>query len=172
LQSSSHRRQTTDVPDNAAVLDRLVEYARSGGHVVIGLAFSTFVYQDNMEAVFARFGLPWKHSNYQQSTFALNRQATCDLDSRNLRAAYSQNALRVAHVEPQNMLYLVTSNSVVESRVFAPTPVGRGETPIAWIKVGDGYLGYVGDVNAEEESDYVIMAMCGLGGRGRCECNL
>ena len=47
--------------------------------------------------------------------------------------------------------------------MFGPTSVHKlDESPVFLAKVGDGKLGYVGDVNAEEESNLVILAMCGL----------
>lgn len=36
------------------------------------------------------------------------------------------------------------------------------ESPVACASVGQGKLGYLGDVNAERESGDVILAMCGL----------
>jgi hypothetical protein len=36
------------------------------------------------------------------------------------------------------------------------------QAPVALSKVGEGRLGYVGDVNAEEGSVTVVLALCGL----------
>ncbi|KAF4311390.1 hypothetical protein GTA08_BOTSDO13129 [Botryosphaeria dothidea] len=38
----------------------------------------------------------------------------------------------------------------------------RRQTPAAWAKVGKGWIGYIGDVNGEEATDLIILAMCGL----------
>jgi hypothetical protein len=46
--------------------------------------------------------------------------------------------------------------------VFAAEPVDMEQTPVAYKKVGKGRVAYVGDVNAEEGSARVILAMCGL----------
>ncbi|KAL7930092.1 hypothetical protein V8C35DRAFT_314089 [Trichoderma chlorosporum] len=59
------------------------------------------------------------------------------------------------------MYYQTTQDSVVESRVFGPSPADiPGETAVALARIGDGRLGYIGDVNAEEESNAVVLAMC------------
>jgi hypothetical protein len=149
-------------PRNRTVLDRVIQYARSGGIVILGFLFSSLTSGPHMDALFARFGLPWKRSGYERSTYALNRRAVQSLDSSKLLPAYSQKASRVAPIETQHALYLATPDSVCESHVFRPTSVNQDEAPIAWVQVGEGHLGYIGDVNAEEGSDDVVIAMCGF----------
>ncbi|KAB8218904.1 hypothetical protein BDV33DRAFT_204950 [Aspergillus novoparasiticus] len=62
-----------------------------------------------------------------------------------------------------DMWYITDDDSVVQSMVFPATKVNTaGETAVALAKVGTGNLGYVGDVNAEEGSNAVVLAMCGL----------
>jgi len=47
--------------------------------------------------------------------------------------------------------------------LYLPTQSSNtSECPVAFAKVGDGWLGYIGDVNAEEESDNVVLGMLGL----------
>lgn len=59
------------------------------------------------------------------------------------------------------MWYKPNEASVIESAVFAPdTAHFPGQTAVALGKVGKGKLGYVGDVNTEQGSDAVILAMC------------
>lgn len=59
-------------------------------------------------------------------------------------------------------MYKATEESHVESLVFAPTPVdtSSGEAPAAFARFGQGYVGYIGDVNAEEASSVLTAAMC------------
>ena len=61
----------------------------------------------------------------------------------------------VSSVDKTAAWYLPTADSVVESAVFGPTPV-----PIT--KVGNGWLGYIGEVNSEKETDDVVLGMLGL----------
>lgn len=63
------------------------------------------------------------------------------------------------------MWYVTDESSVIQSSVFGPPSANiMGETPIASARVGNGKLGYIGDVNAEEDLNAVILAMCGLSG--------
>jgi hypothetical protein len=42
-----------------------------------------------------------------------------------------------------------------------PGPTGY-ETPVVWAKQSHGYIGVIGDVNAQRETDVLILAMLGL----------
>jgi hypothetical protein len=71
-----------------------------------------------------------------------------------LPACYSQKAVFLKNVEDAAAWYRPSKDSVIESLM--------AQTPVALAKVGEGKLGYVGDVNKEEGSDAVVLAMCGL----------
>ena len=80
-----------------------------------------------------------------------------------LPAAYSQKAVFLKNVAPDAALYLPSMDSMTVSHVFPSEPVrNREQTPVAFTSVGEGWLWYVGNVNAETESDSVILATCGL----------
>lgn len=49
-----------------------------------------------------------------------------------------------------------------EAASYRSNTVVEPEIPTAWMRLGDGHLGYIGDVNEEEGTDSVILAMCGL----------
>ncbi|KAH7042238.1 ribonuclease H-like domain-containing protein [Macrophomina phaseolina] len=56
-----------------------------------------------------------------------------------------------------------TSGVGYDSALYLSDDFGcRNQTSAAWVRVGRGSVGYVGDVNGEEETDGVILAMCGL----------
>ncbi|KAI9032945.1 hypothetical protein DFJ74DRAFT_597421, partial [Hyaloraphidium curvatum] len=75
---------------------------------------------------------------------------------------YSMKALHVDGAEADQRVYVPAEGAVTESRVFPVMPVtDKGEAPIAFAKVGEGYLGYVGDVNNETGTQRVILAMIG-----------
>jgi hypothetical protein len=47
--------------------------------------------------------------------------------------------------------------------VFPATSADKpDQAPICFTSVGEGYLGFVGSVNTEEESTSVILALCNL----------
>jgi hypothetical protein len=148
---------------NNAVSDKVVEFARNGGTVVLGGSFSSFIRPSDLHTYFTRkWGLPWKAGSYHRTTVALNRLAE-GLPRGNLPSSYSQKAVFLANVDSKAAWYLPTEDSVLESNVFFPEPVANtSETPIVCMKVGKGWLGYIGDVNGEDETDAVVLGMLGL----------
>ena len=76
-----------------------------------------------------------------------------------LEGSYSQKAVFLAGVSRGDAIYVPSSRSRTQSMVFAPESVDVGQTPVALAKVGDGLVGYVGDVNNEEGSQAVVHAM-------------
>jgi hypothetical protein len=100
--------------------------------------------------------------DYHRTTVHLNQRVQ-QVSKLALPAAYSQKAVFLKNVAPDAALYLPSMDSVTESHVFPSEPVkNREQAPVAFTAVGEGWLGYVGDANAETESDAVILAMCGL----------
>ncbi|KAF9967358.1 hypothetical protein BGZ70_009820 [Mortierella alpina] len=148
---------------NSAVWDAVLEYVRRGGIAIIMGLFPSFVEPDRMKPFFSQAGLSWRAGSYHRTTLALNRTVVDIANAKNLPQRYSQKAVFVSNVEPENMWYKTDDSSVVQSMVFAPTSANKaGETAVAMATVGRGKLGYVGDVNAEDGSNAVVLAMCGF----------
>ncbi len=57
--------------------------------------------------------------------------------------------------------YLPSQDSRTESHVFARSNVSQEKAP-AVFALGEGWLGYTGNVNSEQGSDAVLLGMCGL----------
>jgi hypothetical protein len=151
------------LPENNAVWEAVLEYVGLGGTAVIMGHFPSFVRPDRLKPFFSRAGLNWERGSYHRTTLALNQAAVRAASAIKLPQRYSQKALFVKNIVPGDMWYKTDDDSVVESMVFPPTSVNTvGETAVALAKVGIGKLGYVGDVNAEEGSNAVVLAMCGL----------
>jgi hypothetical protein len=146
---------------NDIVSDKLVDFARNGGIVVLGGLFSSSIRPSDLRRYFKKWDLSWKDGSYHRTTVALNQTAG-GVPRSELPSSYSQKALFLANVDSNAAWYLPTESSVVESRVFPPGPVATSETPVAFTKVGNGWLGYIGDVNAEEDTDAVVLGMLGL----------
>jgi ribonuclease HI len=127
-----------------AVKDRLIE----GATVVLAGCFSSMVTMGEFDRFFARMGLPWQRASYHRTTVMPRRGAIHSQLTGRLPAAYSQKALFMKNVAPSAAWYTSDENST--------------EAAVAFAKVGAGRLGYVGDVNGEEETETVVMAMCGL----------
>ena len=65
----------------------------------------------------------------------------------------------LCNVLHEDSIYSPSPESRTQSHVFAAEPVEQNQTPVAFAKIGDGCVGYIGDVNNETGSQAVILAM-------------
>lgn len=151
------------VDSNRKALDKLKTYVSNGGTAIFGCNFSSFITTTVMNALWhSTFNLPWEFGDYHRTTVYLNHRAATKLkvSLERLEPAYSQKAVFLKNVDPGDALYLPSAESVTQSHVFASEPVNQEQTPVAWARFEKGWVGYVGDVNAE--SNEAVLAMCGL----------
>ena len=148
---------------NSEVFSSLVGWVNAGGIAVVGSLFANLTTGREFERFFKKWGLPWKMGDYHRTTFVLNPSIHhLSGHSANLTTTYNVKALHLKGVKAEDVLYAPTEDSRVESRVFAPDRVDLSNVPVAYTRIGGGFLGYVGDVNAEMESTSVILAMLRL----------
>ncbi|KAF8894850.1 hypothetical protein BD779DRAFT_1669296 [Infundibulicybe gibba] len=146
---------------NKKVSTKLIEYANAGEAVVIGGLFGTFVAAGEFDSFFRAWGLPWTQGSYHRTTFSLNRSHEMAGRNPSLLPEYSMKAVHVANIRQGDAVYTPTDGSRLESSVFSPLPITNlSESPAVHTHIGNGYLGYIGDVNAED--DNIILAMLGL----------
>lgn len=133
---------------------RMEEYVSAGGTAVFGCMFSSFMPMPDYGPFFnTHFGFPWETGSYERLTAKVNTPVHEKLPRESaLVTVSSQKALCLKNVEAGHRLY-----EIVDGR-----PSQRKETPIAWAKVGKGWLGVSGDVNNEQVSQRAILAMCNL----------
>ncbi|KAL1960504.1 hypothetical protein VTO42DRAFT_7803 [Malbranchea cinnamomea] len=151
-------------PKNSTALAKLKEYLSNGGTAIFACMFSSFIRPPDFTAFFrTQFCLPWEFGDYCRTTVHLNPVAAANLKStHSLPKAYSQKAVFLRNAKVDEALYLPTSESRLESHVFPPERVSEAQPAVGWAKVGNGWIGYVGDVNGEEGSNGVILGMCGF----------
>ena len=70
-------------------------------------------------------------------------------------------AVHLKGVPAEAKVYVPVDDSRVESHVFAPTRVDTLQSPAVFARCGKGRIGFVGDVNNEEGSRKLILAMVG-----------
>lgn len=128
------------------VWERVIDCLRGGSRVVLAATFSSFVDAGQFNRCFAKVGLPWKRGGYHRTDVSLCPSAVGDRLKEQLLPTYSQKALYVEGVARSDVWYIGPSD----------------EVPVAFTKVGKGMLGYVGDVNGEDGSEAVVLAMLGL----------
>lgn len=92
----------------------------------------------------------------------MNRRSRNRLDDATLAAEIYQKAVFLKNTPREDAVYLRSKGSRAEALVFTPGRPGSPQTSVVFVKVEEGWLGYVGDVSAEVESQAIILAMCGL----------
>lgn len=152
---------------NQAISTKLVEYTLAGGTVILGcLCASNSKPSDTNRFFQDVWGLPWKVGAYYRTTSKLNQMANPRFHQdryASLPNSYSMKAVHLKGVPSEARVYVPSDESVIESAVFAPEPVPTPwQTPMVFAPFGQGYLGWVGDVNAEEGSGRVVFAMLNL----------
>ncbi|KAK9774581.1 putative MYND-type zinc finger protein samB [Seiridium cardinale] len=130
------------------IWDRVIDHLRGGATVVVRGCFSGIANRGEFDRFFARLGLPWERGSYGRTTVKLRTGVTDGHLTKQLPSAYSQEGLFVRNVESSAAWYTTEDYS--------------GQAAVVFAKVGNGRLGYIGDVNGEESSHKVVLAMCGL----------
>lgn len=152
-------------PGQAPLVDALVEYARAGGRVVFGVRFSSHFPYFEVAPFFRRFGMLWDRGPFYRSAFALNPNGIPEpLSEDALSPSYTMRAQLITDVPPDAAVYVTTS---VPPQTYPLPPIERNdgrmkECPAAFAPLARGHIGYVGDVNGEQESTRLLLEMCGV----------
>ncbi|KAK1023810.1 hypothetical protein LTS16_024566 [Friedmanniomyces endolithicus] len=154
--------QALTEPKYTTLQRKAADYVRHHGSTLIFMAlFSSFARPPNIKTPFQAFGLPWVSGDYHRTDFLVNT-AAMHVSTQGLVPSYSQKALHLANVERGDVVYLPSAASRTRSMVFAPHAVDTAQTPAVLGACGRGKVGYTGDVNHEEPTNLVVLAMCGL----------
>ena len=131
----------------------------------IGGSFALFVSGHGMEASSSRqtFDLNWTYGAYvHHTTFALNPSNEVAARNPSLAKDYSMKMLHLGGISLQTAMYKPYEESRLESLIFAPVKIKNTlEGPAVCTRVGQGYLGFLGDVNGEICSTNTLLAMLG-----------
>ncbi|KIY45810.1 hypothetical protein FISHEDRAFT_48815 [Fistulina hepatica ATCC 64428] len=149
-------------PVHAALSDYV---HKKGGRVVFACSFSSFVTPPDLDSYFKDiWALPWRFGSYQRTVHHLqpNHPIVSKTTFPKLPNNYSMKTVDLKGVKPEDCVYMPSADSRVQSMVFAPRLVEQGQPGAAMTLVGSGWVGWVGDVNAEEGSTEVLLAMMGL----------
>ena len=151
---------TSSFAKHPPLCTQTVEYAKAGGTVIIACLFSSMIRPPDFDKFFKRYwGLEWKFANYHRNTYILNGR-------RNARLKQNENEENSKRKMPDEycLKAVIVSGAKRDDMVYRPAPetYDPNESPLLFTSIGKGYLGYIGDVNAEEEQGKVILAMCNL----------
>ncbi|KAF2432768.1 hypothetical protein EJ08DRAFT_112926 [Tothia fuscella] len=149
---------------NASLLQQVRDYVHRGGTVIFMANFSGFITPPKMNKFWPEtWGLDWQFGEYHRTTVHLNHNMPwLSTATNSLPQQYSQKAVNLAQVALSDVLYRPSSDSRTQSAVLAESPVNQYQTPVAFTKIGRGFVGYIGDMNNETGSQNVVMEMCKL----------
>lgn len=147
---------------NKSIQVGLSQYAKNGGTVILACLFSSFVRGSDFAVMCQNMQLHWGWGDYHRTDFALNpafAPVFGDKAFQALEKSYSMKAVHLANVQSNAKVYVPTDDSRVQSFVFPPDTVDTAQTPAVWQKHGQGHIAYIGDVNNENGSQALVMAM-------------
>lgn len=148
-----------------SLMTHLVDFARKGGRVVFGGEIASYTETPKLGPLFKNvWGLPWDMSGYHRTTHQLQSQhpfVKAQKLGSTLPVSYSMKSVFLHKVAPVDAVYRPGRGSQTESHVFPASKVDSEETPVAMGRVGDGWLAWVGDVNVEEGTQKVTVALLG-----------
>eukprot|EP00775_Hariotina_reticulata_P002275 gene2275-2587_t len=128
-----------------------------GGTAIFAGLFSSFTNMPDFCACFSSLGLPWKNGDYCRSDYWPTPTALTRFQG--LPPAYNAKALSAMNVALGDRIYTPNDESKVQSFVFEATPLDVDQASVAFGKAKGGYVGYVGDVNGEEATSFIILAL-------------
>ncbi|KAF2211582.1 hypothetical protein CERZMDRAFT_43168 [Cercospora zeae-maydis SCOH1-5] len=148
-------------PDNYVLREEARLFIHRGGSLILCCHFAAAAPRLDVEKFFSSFGLYWRTGDYHRTEHDLNR-AIAGVDIGGLRPRYSQHAVHLRDVDPRHAIYLPAATAYVQSSVCPPSPIeDKTQTPTALATVGQGRLGFMGDVNVEEGTIRTVLTICG-----------
>ncbi|KAH8662543.1 hypothetical protein BX600DRAFT_466543, partial [Xylariales sp. PMI_506] len=129
--------------------DAVIQRLNAGATVVLAGCFSSFTNAADIKRLMSAIGLPWEQGTYERTTTALRADLRGQANS-NLYNSYSQKAMHLQNVDTSSVWYTNEYDHQQVAVAFTKLAGRRGK------------LGYVGDVNREDATGKVVLAMCGL----------
>ncbi|KAL8276716.1 hypothetical protein RQP46_010895 [Phenoliferia psychrophenolica] len=154
-----------------ALVSALLAYVERGGTIVLGGSLQSCINPSNLDALFRDLKLSWKMGPYHRTTHAViptHPVLPTLTGGVSLPSSYSMKAVMLKDVPEDEVLYRPADGARHESLAMQLSPGGGGkvdakEVPIAMGQVGEGWIAWIGDVNAEAGTTQVVLTLMGLG---------
>jgi len=149
---------------HSALHEKIVSYVKSGGTVIYCGLYPGIIAPALLEKHFETvWGLPWKVGSYNRTMFFLAQQRPALLQHKaDLAEELEIKAVRIKGANPMDFVYTTTPDSRVEELGKAEVAHKPDEAAVVFTSIGSGHMGYIGDVEAENETTDIVMAMLGL----------
>jgi len=143
---------------------RVVDYVKSGGKVIYCGLYPGIIAPALLEKHFETvWGLPWKVGTFNRTVFYLVPQRPAALQHKaDLAEEIEMKAVRIKGADKKDFVYATTPDSRVEELGKAEFAHKPDEAAVLYTTIGNGHLGYIGDVGAEDECVDIVIAMLGL----------
>ena len=129
----------------------IADWTKAGGTTVFGANCSSFIEPPVLNAFFSTyFDKRWQSGAYVRKTFWANESALLG-PGRSHVPSISMKALHLKNVARRDCVFFEGND------VFGP--VETGEAPVVYAAYGSGEVGWIGDVNNEEDHIPVVLAM-------------
>lgn len=135
--------------ENIELLRALVDWVKHGCTMILMGFFSSTVEYDEMNKLFREhLGVKWRVAEEtSHDTKLLHNIDETMIRTSSLVPDFGAKAVWLGHVPPHQTVYTAKHSNVAYA---------------AFARVGLGKVGYIGDVNFEEEAERLIVAMCHL----------
>ncbi|KAL4923825.1 uncharacterized protein BDV17DRAFT_230737 [Aspergillus undulatus] len=156
---------TESKSESRLVLSIVKDYIQKvGGLVIAGLHFPIHTRYEDFQPFFESFGLPWRCGDCYRTTFQLNPSCALPegIKPSSLPGPYSMKVLHVKDAKPQENFFVPIPGAVNESLSLASGYMNPDQAAVAGARLGRGYLIYCGDVNGEDGTTQLILALCGF----------
>jgi hypothetical protein len=170
------------ITQHGRVVQECARYMRNGGRVVSAANFAN--YMDGNEDVrhfFSKFGCFWHFARVRKGVPVRKAQTAIEGDTPSVawdccpdRLEYAEAHL-LGNVKEEHAAYHLRAVGKEDDEEETEEETGneddipqltrspaRLETPIVWAKKSHGYIGVIGDVNAQRDADVLVLAMLDL----------
>jgi len=145
---------------NRPVLEKLKSYIRNGGRAVFCLDFPIHTPRDPFNSFFDReFGVSWQRCMFGLANYGFNAGCILPADSTaaSFRSQTYMKAVTVMGAQSWEEIY---------KPIYAPDSMDDvQQAAVAGARIGEGYLIYFGDVNADvanTRDDRILLSLCGF----------
>ena len=142
----------------------LARYASSGGTIVLSSLFYSNSTEDmmiNLVDLFGRFGLCWELGSGHRGAYKLNEVVKPTFGSDNfatLEKRYSMRCIQLLDTPIFSRVYTPAARPAI-SDLFSPYETGP--SPAIFARYGQGFFGFIGDLQNQKGSQSLTLAMIG-----------
>jgi hypothetical protein len=151
----------------ASAARRIMRYVHEGGTLICANTFVVDLkrYLNKKHPTLPLFrlaGVPWQYGDTYRTYVSVNKDAVHEKIQEVMPKEIISEGILLDKVPNNQAWYLPTNESIADALMYDGKKPQMGWTPYAFARVGNGFFGYVGDMNVDGACDDLILAMAGL----------